>query len=143
MTDPNLSDTETLYPTWVWGLLVIRVGLGLAFMWHGAPKLFGGPETWISIGKMGMGSLGIHVWPTFWGFMAGLAEFGGGCMLVLGILYRSSLGLLIFTMVAAIAFHLVSGKGSPIHALESLIVFASLLLLGPGPITASRFFTRS
>jgi hypothetical protein len=33
------------------GLLILRVGFGLAFVWyHGYPKLAGGPEMWARIG---------------------------------------------------------------------------------------------
>ena len=32
------------------GLLLLRIGLGAMFIWHGAPKLVGGPETWTRLG---------------------------------------------------------------------------------------------
>ena len=32
------------------GLLVLRIGIGLMFMVHGAPKLFDGPEKWEKLG---------------------------------------------------------------------------------------------
>ncbi|MFQ6613695.1 MAG: DoxX family protein [Fidelibacterota bacterium] len=138
-----IRDENGLYSAWAWGLLVIRVGFGLAFLWHGAPKLFGGTETWVSIGEKGMGSLGIHWWPAFWGLMAGVAEFGGGLLMILGVFFRSGLALMIFTMIAAIAFHVSTGKGSSNHAMEALVIFSGLMLIGPGPITLNRFLPRS
>ena len=34
------------------GLLLVRVGLGITFMFfHGSQKLFGGPEVWRSLGE--------------------------------------------------------------------------------------------
>ena len=56
------------------GLLVLRIGIGLMFILHGAPKLFGGPEKWGQIGGA-MSSLGIGFAPAFWGFMAAVSEF--------------------------------------------------------------------
>ncbi len=28
------------------GLLILRIGIGIMFLYHGAPKLIGGPEKW-------------------------------------------------------------------------------------------------
>ena len=33
------------------GLLVIRVGLGIMFIYHGFPKLAGGEKMWIQLGS--------------------------------------------------------------------------------------------
>jgi len=115
------------------GLLIIRVGLGIMFMVHGFPKITGGPEAWASLGGV-MGKVGLGFAPTFWGFMAALAEFGGGLLLVLGLLFRfACLGLLI-TMAMATVMHLSAGDGfgDYSHALESAFVFLGLLLAGPG-----------
>jgi len=143
MSLPIRTDENRHYPAWAWGLLIMRIGFGLAFMWHGTPKLFDGPDTWASLGEKGMGSLGIHWWPAFWGLMAGLAEFGGGLLLILGVAFRCGLALMAFTMIAAIAFHLNSGQGSPLHAIEALAIFTGLIFTGPGPLTLIRLFFRS
>jgi putative oxidoreductase len=113
------------------GLLILRIGIGIAFMVHGAPKLLGGPERWASLGGA-MGNLGITFAPTFWGFMAGVAEFGGGLLLVLGFLFRPALFLLLFTMIVAATQHIVTGQGSPWHAIEAGVLFLSLIFIGPG-----------
>ena len=50
------------------GLLVLRIGIGLMFILHGAPKLFDGPEKWVkdrrrdgeSGHRVRAGILGIH-----------------------------------------------------------------------------------
>lgn len=55
------------------GLLVFRILIGLAFIWHGVPKLLSGPEGWTALGSM-MGALGIHLFPTFFGLLSGIAE---------------------------------------------------------------------
>lgn len=113
------------------GLLLLRIGIGLAFMVHGAPKLFGGPETWTKIGGA-MANFGIDFAPAFWGFMAGFAEFGGGLLLILGFLVRPALFLLVGTMIVAATRHIVSGQGSPLHAIEAGVLFLSLIFIGPG-----------
>ena len=121
------------YPAAAWGLLLLRVGLGVMFMLHGWPKLAGGPEKWTGLGGV-MGTVGLDFAPAFWGFLAALAEFGGGLLLALGLLWRLATFALFFTMVMATVMHLSSGDGfrDYSHALESAIVFAGLLLIGPG-----------
>ncbi len=115
------------------GLLILRIGIGLMFMGHGCPKLFGGPEKWELIGGA-MQAIGIHFIPTFWGFMAAFSEFVGGALLALGFLTRPACILLLTTMFIAVYMHI--GKGDPFvkysHAVESGILFISLLLIGPG-----------
>ncbi len=115
------------------GLLAIRLGIGIMFMIYGFPKISGGTTMWANIG-VSMGNIGIHFAPTFWGFMAALAEFGGGLCLVLGILFRPALAMLIFTMIIAGIFHHKNGDGlgGYSHALDSAIVFIGLFIAGPG-----------
>lgn len=115
------------------GLLVLRIGLGVMFLWHGAPKLLGGPEKWEKLGSA-MTSTGINAIPVFWGFMASFSEFFGGICLILGLLFRPACTLLTITMAVAASMHLGKGDGlnGASHAIEDGIVFLSLLLIGPG-----------
>lgn len=115
------------------GLLLLRIGLGVMFMNHGAPKLLGGPELWTKIGSA-MENLGITFLPAFWGFMAGFAEFFGGILLITGFLFRPDCALLTFTMLIATLRHLMGGDGfsKASHAIEDGIVFLSLIFIGPG-----------
>ena len=120
------------------GLLILRIGLGLMFVFHGAPKLFGSAEigsveTWRQIG-MAMSSLGIGFMPAFWGFMAAISEFFGGICLILGIVFRPACILLTITMLVAAISHLGRGEGlsGAAHAIEAGIVFLSLILIGAG-----------
>ncbi|MCB9034538.1 MAG: DoxX family protein [Chitinophagales bacterium] len=115
------------------GLLIIRLGIGIAFMIHGYPKITGGTETWTQIGAA-MGNIGINFAPTFWGFMAAFAEFAGGLLLILGFLFRPAAAMLVFTMIIAMIMHISKGDGfgGYSHALESGIVFLGLLVSGPG-----------
>ncbi|MFD1185762.1 DoxX family protein [Pontibacter rugosus] len=115
------------------GLLLLRVGIGIMFILHGWPKLAGGPERWEMIGQS-MQSLGIDFAPTFWGFMAGFAEAAGGLLLALGLLFRPACFLLVLTMLVATTKHATAGDGFAgySHALEAGILFFSLLFIGPG-----------
>jgi putative oxidoreductase len=117
------------------GLLILRIGVGVIFIVGGWPKI-SNPGMWPGLGSA-MENLGITFWPTFWGFMAALAEFGGGILVILGFLFRPATMLLAFTMLVALIFHL---KGGPTmntfdkysNALVMLFVFTGLILIGPG-----------
>ena len=115
------------------GLLILRIGLGVMFLIHGGPKLFGGPEKWGKIG-MAMASLGIGFMPTFWGFMAAISEFFGGICLILGLFFRPACILLTLTMIVAALSHFGRGEGlgGASHAIEVGIVFLSFILIGAG-----------
>ena len=115
------------------GLLIIRLGLGLSFMMHGYPKMFGGPPAWKDVGTV-MRTVGVDFAPTFWGFMAAFAEFGGGILLILGFYFRPAVLLMAITMAMALNMHLSNGDPFRVysHAMELGIVFVSLLFVGPG-----------
>ncbi len=116
------------------GLLILRVGIGFMFMLHGWPKITGGPMFWEKLG-MATGSVGIHFAPTFFGFMAALAEFGGGILLMLGLCSRLACILLFINMFVASAMHITKGDGVitvASHAIEAAILFLSLIFIGPG-----------
>ena len=115
------------------GLLILRVGLGVMFLYHGAPKLFGGPEMWAKVGGAA-GNFGLSFAPAFWGFMAGIAEFGGGLCLILGILFMPACILLVIDLIVAATFHIHAGQGLGMasHALEDGITFLGLTFIGPG-----------
>ncbi len=115
------------------GLLFLRIGIGGMFIFHGAPKMFGGPEGWERIGAS-MASVGIEFVPVFWGFMASFSEFIGGICIILGLFFRPACILLAITMTIAASGHLSRGEGlrRAAHAIENGIVFLSLIFIGPG-----------
>ena len=121
------------------GLLVLRIGLGLAFIMHGSGKMFGGPEKWAELGTA-IGVWGVNFYPAFWGFMAAFAEFGGGILLVLGFLTRIAALLLCVTMAVATTMHVMKGDTFSVyaHSLELCVVFFGLLFIGPGKISIDR-----
>lgn len=121
------------YPTRDFGLLLLRVGIGIMFMLHGWPKIAGGPEKWTALGGA-LETFGIYFAPGFWGFMAAFAEFFGGLFFALGLFWRPTLLLLVITMIVAAAKHLAAGDGlmGSSHAIEAGIAFLGLLIIGPG-----------
>jgi len=116
------------------GLLVVRIGLGLTFLFiHGGPKLLGGPERWARVGGA-MQVFGIDFAPTFWGLVAALSEaVGGGLLLLLGLFFPWALIFPTLTLLVAALGHLTGLiPGGPWYPLELAIVFIALMLTGPG-----------
>jgi putative oxidoreductase len=115
------------------GLLLLRIGLGGMFLWHGGPKLLGGPEKWEKLGSA-MSHVGIQAMPLFWGLLAAVSEFFGGICLILGFFFRPACMFLAVTMAVAASMHFGKGEGlqGASHALEDGIMFLSLIFIGPG-----------
>lgn len=120
------------------GLLLLRLGIGIVFIFHGYPKLFN-PEMWPNLGRA-MANLGITFGYSFWGFMAAFSEFGGAILLILGFFFRPACFLLFFTMFVAAIMHLSAGHGFSVasHAIELTIIFFSLIFIGPGKFSIDR-----
>ncbi|MDH3196602.1 MAG: DoxX family protein [Candidatus Krumholzibacteria bacterium] len=121
------------------GLLLLRVGIGLSLLAaHGYDKITGGPDLWAGVGA-NMKNLGIGFWPTLWGFMAAVSEFGASILLMLGVLFRPAAAMLAFTMFVAILTHMnmpadapAAGLKGASHAFELFCVYIALILTGPG-----------
>ncbi len=114
------------------GLLVLRIGIGLSMaLGHGLGKLTGGPEGWAVLGET-MGLFGIEALYPFWGFMSAFAEFFCALLVVVGLFFRPALVLLVINMSVATAMHIITGNGSPLHAIDLGIVFIALLITGAG-----------
>ena len=75
-----------------------------------------------------------------WGFAAASSEFFGGLLVALGLLFRPGAAMLLSTMVVASAMHVIDGDGftKSSHAIEAGILFASLVLIGPGRFALQR-----
>jgi putative oxidoreductase len=115
------------------GLLILRVGVGISFMHHGWPKMFGGPDRWASLGGV-MENVGIAFLPALWGFMAAFSELVGGLCFVLGLFFRPACVLLTLTMIVAAISHFAKGDSYTVgsHAVEAAVLFVSMFLVGPG-----------
>ena len=121
------------------GLLILRVGMGLLFVYYGYKMFSKGPDGLAHVGDA-MGFLGIKFAPVFWGTAAATAELLGGILVILGLGFRFALAFLVFTMLVAVRLHLATGGGfmAAAHATECAIVFFSLMFTGPGEFSLAR-----
>ena len=90
-------------------LLILRIGIGIILIPHGAQKFFGwfgglGFEKFVAL----FNTLGYRP-GIFWLTLVALTEFVGGFLLLIGLFTRAAaLALVIFMIVAV---HFTSGKG--------------------------------
>lgn len=128
----------------------LRIMLGIAFMVHGAPKLFSGEGHRQFQGMLGQ--LGVPA-PEVMSWVVGIVEFGGGIALVLGLFTWVAAALLVVNMlVAMFLVHLPQGFSfvqitgmtdqGPVFGMPgyevNLLYIAGLLALfigGPGPLS--------
>jgi putative oxidoreductase len=79
-----MQSLEKLKPL---ALLLLRLGLGVIFIFHGYPKLF----THTREAMQGFAHMGF---PGYFVYIAGVVEFFGGCLLIVGLFTRIA-GLLL------------------------------------------------
>ncbi|MCX5892658.1 MAG: DoxX family protein [Deltaproteobacteria bacterium] len=117
-----------------WATIPLRIALGVIFMAHGGQKLFG----WLG-GKGLEGTAGFFIKlgltpGMLWAVLAGLAEFGGGLLVLLGLFTRFGAASIALVMLVAIlkvhwgAFFMPSG----IEYAASLFATAIALLIAGG-----------
>lgn len=115
-----------------WGVLVLRVVVGIVFLAHGSQKLF--LYGFAGVARS-MGLLGIPA-PEVAGVVVTLVEFIGGILLIAGLFARWAALLLAVEMaVAVLAVHLKGGFFLPSgleYALTLLAANLVLVLEGPG-----------
>lgn len=130
-----------------YGMVFIRIALGLVFIAHGGQKLFGlfgGKGLSSTIGFMNM--MGFHP-AVFWGAMLACAEFFGGLFSLLGLFTRwAGLSLAIVMAVAVFAVHLKNGLFMSNKGFEfagSLLCMAiTLIIYGGGKLSIDNFLQR-
>ncbi len=117
------------------GLLILRLGLGIIFAAHGAQKLFG---AFGGFGHAGttqfFSSLGIPL-PSLMAWVVGFVEFGGGLLIIVGLLTQLFAAALAADMLVAIlTVKLGSGLFAPQgFELELMLLAAALTLVFTGP----------
>lgn len=128
-----------------WGLLALRLALGIVFMAHGAQKLFG------AFGGPGLAGVVKMMGPL--GYLVSIGEFFGGLGILVGFLTRFSAAAIAVIMLGAIFMaHLKNGffmnwsgkqagEGFEYHVLV-IGMCALLALAGPGRMAVSNFLPR-
>jgi putative oxidoreductase len=113
---------------WDAAILIARVWLGAMMITHGWGKVFGGvPRLTKSVTEMGFPL------PEFFAWCAALTEFGGGIMLILGLLTRPMSAFVIVVMgVAAFVRHADDPFGRQELPLTYLVMALTLLIVGAG-----------
>ncbi|HTN74384.1 MAG TPA: DoxX family protein [Pirellulaceae bacterium] len=126
------------------GLLLMRIILGVVFMFHGSQKLFGlfgGPGLEGFAGFLG--TLGVPL-PMLNAILASVAEFGGGLLLLVGLGTRLVAVPLVITMlIAAFKVHggAFSAQASGLeYPLTLGLVTAGLGLTGAGAFSLDHVF---
>lgn len=120
-------------------LLIARFVVGTFFMFvHGYPKLSGGPERWERVGSA-LSTLGIDEFHVYFGFLAGLFEFVGGILLVLGLWFRpASLGIFLVLIVASARNLITDGWFAAAHPIEVMMLMLVFAVVGPGKYSVQR-----
>jgi putative oxidoreductase len=109
-------------------LLLLRCGLGLVFVYHGYPKLFGGTERFVeSFQAIGL--------PAYFVYVAGVVECFGGLAIALGLL-TPVIGIVLLLEMAVAMWKYNFNEG--IHAVREyelplVLGLASLTLAVGGP----------
>lgn len=120
-------------------ILLLRVGLGLVFVFHGWQKLQNMEQT---IGFFA--TIGISA---FWTYVAAWAEFVGGLLLIVGLFVRyAGIVLAIVMAVAVLVVHLKNGyslqNGGYEYALTLLLGALALAFIGAGRYSVAKLSKR-
>jgi putative oxidoreductase len=123
-----------------YGILLLRLVVGIAFVGHGTQKLFG----WFGgYGPKGTGgffaSKGYRA-PVLMAVAAGLAEAGGGTLLALGFatpLAATMLAIVMINAIGSVTFKKAFMFGSELELIY-LTIAVSLAAIGPGRFSIDR-----
>lgn len=130
-----MRSLELLKP---FALLILRVALGVIFLYHGHPKLFGNTrEAMQWFDRIGF--------PGYLAFAAGIIEYFGGWLLIAGLFTRIAALLLAGEMAVAMwKVHRILLEPMAVHNYEFPLALAAgafaLAVLGAGPISLDRLF---
>jgi putative oxidoreductase len=121
-----------------WGLLILRIGLGVIFVAHGCQKVFGwfGGHGLEGTAAMMHGGLGI---PVPLAYVASFTELLGGLAVLLGLFTRiGAAGIAVVMVVAIATVHWKNGffleKQGFEYPMALLAMALSLIVAGPGRI---------
>ncbi len=116
-------------------LLLLRLGLGFIFIYHGYPKLVHIHQTVREFPHMGF--------PPYFAYIAGILEFFGGWLLIVGLFTRVTALLLAGEMaIAIIRVHLPQGGILAMSNYQLPLTLAvaafALVAVGAGAISLDR-----
>jgi putative oxidoreductase len=119
-------------------LVVLRLVLATVMIAHGSQKVFGGMPRFQSM----VSGIGFPAWLAY---LSAAAEFGGGILVLLGVLTRfAALAITIDLAVAIVRVHAKAGLRGPggfeFPMAVAAIAFA-LIFFGPGPISLDSIFS--
>jgi putative oxidoreductase len=118
-------------------LLVLRLVLATVMIAHGSQKVFGGMPRFQTM-VFGIG------FPAWMAYLSAAAEFGGGILVLLGLLTRfAALAITIDLMVAIVKVHFKAGLRGPggFEFPMSVVAIAfALIFFGAGPIALDTVF---
>lgn len=121
-----------LYIFFDWGILVLRIALGVIFIAHGFPKIKNLRQTAEMFAAMGFRP------GKFWGTLVALLEFFGGLALIAGLFTQFFAAL--FALQFIVVILKLKGKQGMVGGFEfDLLIFAAAALLvfsGAGAISA-------
>ena len=119
-------------------LLVLRLALAAVMIAHGSQKVFGGmPRHALLVSSIGL--------PAWLAYLSAAAEFGGGILVLLGVLTRfAALAITIDLMVAIVKIHFKAGLRGPggfEFPLSVAAIAFALIFFGAGPISFDSIFS--
>ena len=123
-----------------YGILLLRLVVGLAFVGHGTQKLFGWFGGYGPKGTGGFFASQGYRSPVLMAVLAGIAEAGGGTLLALGLVTPLAGALLAIVMINAIGsvtFKKAFMLGSELE-IAYLTIAVSLAATGPGRFSIDR-----
>jgi putative oxidoreductase len=120
------------------GLLLLRVSIGLLFILYTAPPLLGGPAAWAHFGA-GARTWGLHSHLQLWGFLGALFGCIGGVLIVVGLFFRIGILLVLFLAIGhALAVTKGTGFRNALPSIEICLVLAGILFVGPGKYSVDK-----
>jgi len=120
------------------GLLLLRVSVGVLFILYTAPALMGGPSAWAHFGA-GARNWGIHSHFQIWGFVIALLGCVGGVLIIFGLFFRPAvLVILLLAIGHAIGVKHGSGWRTALPSIEMCFVLTGILFVGPGKYSVDK-----
>ena len=120
------------------GLLLIRLSIGVLFILYTAPTLIHGPSAWAHFGAAAR-NLGLHSHFQIWGFLGALFGCIGGVLIIFGLFFR--IGVLLL-LILAVGHAIGVTKGAGFHfalpSIEICFILAGMLFVGPGAYSVDK-----